>query len=101
MLHWDGVRWRRVDVPPTGPFSGLAAVSAISPTSAWAVGTRWSGSAYAPSSMRWNGTRWRAVPAPDPGDSAGFAGVDALRPANVWGVGSHAGGDKTLIEHFC
>jgi len=86
----------RVNVPSGGT---LSAVSAISPTAAWAVGGTWPG--YAPSSMRWNGTIWRAVSTPDPGDAAGLADVEALGPANVWGVGLHAGGDRTLIEHFC
>ena len=40
VIHWDGQRLRLVRAPSPGFQSGLFGVSAISPSSAWAVGSR-------------------------------------------------------------
>jgi hypothetical protein len=69
ILHWNGTKWARVPAPdPAGATSAvLAGVSAVSASTAWAVGQ-----ADYPNNVRdllierWNGTRWTPVPVPNP-----------------------------------
>jgi hypothetical protein len=83
----------------------LAAVSADSPDSAWAVGTS-EVSADLPLAEHWNGTTWSNVTVPTPAGTgqATFGGVDDLSPTNAWAVGdweaSGATEEQTLIEHW-
>ena len=68
--RWDGNAWIRVPTPnPSPPDLGdrLNAVTAVSPTDAWAVGS----SGGAPGSslvLRWNGTEWLPQESPDIGE---------------------------------
>ncbi len=101
-----------------GVVASLAAVSANSPTDAWAIGrdqvntfeflvspTEMQNETY---SLHWNGTKWRIVPMPLVGSSNvnnffAFYAVKANSPTDVWAVGSQGvvdGGSSTLIEHF-
>ena len=90
VAHWDGTRWARVPSPnPGAPASStaLAGVSAVSASSAWAVGAY--GNTEKTLVLRWNGTRWAQVPSPSPGGAQGtqLLGVTSLPQGGAWAVG--------------
>lgn len=68
LLHWDGVRWHRVFVRWSGPFTS---VSAAASDDVWITG---------PGVVaQWDGTRWRLRLR-----TAGMADVTALAANDVW-----------------
>ncbi len=88
-LHWNGTAWSVV-ASPTG--AGLLnGVSAVSATSAWAVGDTENPDATAGTlTMRWNGTNWSMISSPDPGPfgyTNELRSVAASSPKNAWAVG--------------
>jgi len=90
--------------------TSFAAVSAISATSGWAVGTFMNASALEnPLVEHWNGSRWTLGSAPEPsGTQAGLSGVDQLSKTSAWAVGTTATkvagegniDNEPLIEHW-
>jgi hypothetical protein len=91
------------------PNSQLQAVSAVSPTDAWAVGdyiTYNSAHLYASAPLieHWNGTSWTKVtglrPSQDP--ELELTGVSAISATDAWAVGYYSdnGGGKTLTLHW-
>jgi hypothetical protein len=60
ILHWNGTAWTRVSSPnPGGPNgSDLAAVSAVSASDAWTVGTFTTATSFRPLTEHWNGSSW-------------------------------------------
>jgi hypothetical protein len=108
ILHWDGTSWKQVPSPnPAGTRSGddnsLAAVTASSPTSAWAVG-QYGGPRRVSKTLvlHWNGTRWKRVASPSPGSASNDLSGVAASSARAWAVGAYASGgrEKTLILHW-
>jgi hypothetical protein len=107
ILHWDGVRWRRVRAPvPSGrdPFA-LRDVVAVSPTNAWAVGGVADRHRTRTVVMHWDGRSWKLVPSANP--SAQFqslASVAAVSPKRLWAVGSYYDSEaeqlRTLVERW-
>lgn len=104
VLHWNGSNWASVAGPDVlNGASRLTAVSALSVTSAWAVGafTDASTNGYEQTLIGyWNGSFWAVVPSPRIGVSAALNGVTALAPNKAWAVGSTiptSGGTKPLI----
>jgi len=107
ILHWNGTVWSRVASPSphlgrekTEAFLG---VSALSPTSAWAVGTTGNGTLIA----HWNGTAWSRVASPSPGGAGpALTGVSATSASDVWASGSSCFNpyngclSTTLMEHW-
>jgi hypothetical protein len=82
--------------PITSLPGGLLGVSALSASSAWAVGTTGTG----PLILRWNGTAWTRVAAPSPGHLGRLTAVSAVSASDAWAVGSYettGGGNKTLV----
>jgi hypothetical protein len=86
----------------------LQDVSAVSATSAWAVGDTENPDTTAGTlTMRWNGTAWSTVTSPDPGP---FGYTNELRsgaatsPDNVWAVGCYTSPSgprgRALILHW-
>ena len=76
--HFNGTTWTKV-ANPAGQGLPLTAVTALSPTDAWAM------TANASVSEHWNGTQWIAVPAVSPGQDSltlggqgGYPGGPAL-----------------------
>ena len=68
-LRWNGARWARVPTPSPGAGGCLTAVTAVSPSNAWAVGWTAIKSASGPHRtlvLHWNGTRWTRVASPSP-----------------------------------
>jgi hypothetical protein len=84
---------------PTVTGSGLSAVSAVSPTDIWAVGSQPEGSTgQAPLIENFNGTNWSQVNSPALSGVADLNGVSALSSKDVWAVGSDNG--NPLVEFF-
>ncbi len=80
----------QVVTSPTVTRSGLNAVSAVSATDIWAVGSQnASNDDVAPLTENFNGTSWSVVAAPTPAGASGaeFTGVSAVASNNVWAVG--------------
>jgi hypothetical protein len=92
--HWDGTSWTVVPSPSPGPdgFGGeLRAVTAVSSTSAWAVGDD-----GATLIEHWNGSAWKVATSPSPPSSV-LNGVTAVSSTSAWAVGDDG---ATLIEHW-
>jgi hypothetical protein len=112
-MHWDGSQWSAVQTPNPWPEcqdgdilwggNSLEAVSAVSATDVWAVGSE----CYSANTIveHWNGSAWSLMPAPRRKDgfdsTAALSGVAAISPTNVWAVGSKGSeGIETLVEHY-
>jgi hypothetical protein len=106
--HWNGTSWTAA-APATGEPAGsaLVAVSADSPSDAWAVGSDTKGAMI----EHWNGSSWSVVkgakktPKAEGIKSVGLIAVDALSPTDVWAIGStdvhqEQGAKKQFVEHF-
>lgn len=109
VLHWNGTSWSQAALPRLD--GDLAAVTALSPKDAWAVG-HYFGSKFDKSLvLHWNGTAWTRQSSPNP-SRAGAAsintlnGVNAVSGTDAWAVGFYGrvtgqgGVDKTLILHW-
>ncbi len=84
--RWDGATWRRVPGPWTTD-TGLTAVSALSPTVAWAVGYRRQFSPR-PVAARWNGSAWVAATVPTSGGTMStLTDVATIGPKRALAVG--------------
>jgi hypothetical protein len=95
--HWNGIRWSMVPAPlppghtTTGP---IIAVTAISPTAAWAYGDG--------GIIRWDGKRWRFVTKPPRrGLGTELTGMAVISARDIWMVGT-TGVTKfrALAEHW-
>lgn len=91
-LHWDGTSWTQVATPNPGypsSSSTLTAVSALSATDAWAVGTY--GNTEQTLVAHWDGTSWALVSSPSPGGSQGsqLLGVSSTSASSAWAVGCY------------
>lgn len=98
--------WRIVSSPNSTQYrhSSFAAVSALSPAAAWAVGGAFGdGGPAATLIEQWDGAAWHVIPSPG---AYRLNGVVALSLTDVWAVGSQgeSEGDisrvTTLIEHW-
>jgi hypothetical protein len=103
--RWNGQAWTQVPSPNLRVSNQLNAVSADSPTDAWAVGyhdTLHEG--VATLAEHWNGHAWTIVPSPDPGPQCVLLGVAAVSPGNAWAAGFYVskfgGKDKALLLHW-
>jgi hypothetical protein len=99
--HWNGHRWRLVPVPPSGRYSRLVGVTALSATNVWAVGVVGVDSGRRVTertlTVHWNGKVWKRVPSPNPATPYTPAGSidDSLAAVagdsshDVWAVGQY------------
>ena len=83
----------------------LNAVSALSPTDVWAVGS-FNGAGGVSQTLieHWNGTSWARVTSPNPGADNALAGVAASSACNAWFAGSSRGpglAAQALLLHGC
>jgi hypothetical protein len=106
IVHWNGLRWRRVLSPDPGSRARLLGVAILSRAGALAVGYYNDGTAFQTLVVRWDGTRWRRVHSPDPGGPAHdnfLFGVAAASAGSVWAVGQYNNGTlfKTLAVRCC
>ena len=102
--HWNGKAWEIVSSPnfaPTGNM--LAAISVVSASDIWAVGTTTSASSssgYQPLIEHWNGTVWSL--SSNPAISGRLFSVAAISVNDAWAVGwsSAPNVTQTLTEHW-
>lgn len=95
ILHWNGSAWAKVPDPNPNSTSNLSAVSARSPSEAWAVGSYCTSGCNSGSRvfqallLRWNGTAWTRVVSPEPRGavSSFLQGVSVHSPSDAWAVG--------------
>jgi hypothetical protein len=117
-LHYNGKTWSRVTVPtPAGTSSSFPAVfqavTAISPSNVWVVGTSRSHQYPFPATAlieHFNGTSWSIVPSPNPeaglefAGAFGLVGIAAVSANDIWAVGTYSdpntGFDLPLTEHW-
>ena len=107
IAHWNGTAWSAVTSPnPGSTTNGLAGVSALSPSDAWAFGGYFSDSTNSGDTMiaHWNGTAWSTVTTPNPGYGDEAYGMSADSASDAWAVGSYlthtTGAAQTLILHW-
>jgi len=99
ILRWKGSSWKQVASPSSDTADeSLLAVSAVSASDAWAVGSFSSqtSSESPPLILRWNGAKWRAVRTPVPHGSISndLTSVAAISAKSAWAVGSTQGGPR-------
>jgi hypothetical protein len=102
ILTWAGQSFAQTSIftiqnspSPNAQGNTLNAVTALSPSDAWAVGYQNDNNLNDSRTltMHWDGTRWRTVPSPNPGSHCqGTTGnflnaVAAVAPNDVWAVG--------------
>jgi hypothetical protein len=102
--HWNGTAWSRVPSPnpspPQAEGNSLNAVTAVSPTDAWAVGWEGSGNPNVDNTsmiLHWNGTAWSQVASPPPAGAGANAltGVSAVKgKAAAFAVGEAVVSEK-------
>ncbi len=105
--RWNGHKWQLVTLPKLGFESALDAVTAVSASNVWAVGT------YAPHRnstertlvLHWNGAHWLRVSSPNRGTGAfnELHAVKSVSAHDIWAVGGYRSGqgaERTLIEHY-
>jgi hypothetical protein len=93
-LHWNGKTWSRGKATAFPPAAGIASVSTLSPSSAWAVGSAYSPKtgAYITLVAHWNGSKWSPVPAPPlagRGSQAQLTTVSADSANDAWAAGNY------------
>jgi hypothetical protein len=105
-LHFNGSTWAVVPMAQPGTNTPtIAAVTAIAPGNAWAVGEDIGAtSAVGGSTLteHWNGSSWSVVPSPTPGADPGLTGVAARSASDVFAVGTglpsvNGGPEQALI----
>lgn len=105
LARWNGKRWSQLTSPNPGNVRNeLLGVTALSATSAWAVGDS-ARSAGASNALitRWTGRRWVRQPGPDlSGADSGLLSVSADAKDDAWAVGwvQGASGRESLIAHW-
>jgi hypothetical protein len=107
LLHFNGTTWSEV----ASPFMQANSVTALSPTNAWAVGSK---NVYVrfgqnfrqvPESAieHWDGTSWSLVSSPNVGVNSSLNGIAAISANDIVAVGTlttSTGGTGTLIEQW-
>jgi hypothetical protein len=99
---WDGTSWTQQVSPNPDGTGDFGAVSAISATDAWAVGSFYGGALAA----HWDGSSWQqvAMPTPNVAEKFGFTAMAAISATDVWAVGWHGRrqfkSERPLIEHW-
>ncbi len=100
--------WSVVHSPNVGQFANaFGGISALSPTEAWAVGTRQvndPGPDFRTLAEHWDGASWSVASTPNGGTLDRLNAVAEIATNDVWAVGVHynqsALAYQTLVEHF-
>jgi hypothetical protein len=110
--HWDGNSWQIVPSPSlSSSLTALTAVSSISTTDVWAVGTYYGPSAQLTLAEHWNGNSWQVFNTPNPAGNINgaineFNSVTNVPGMGVWAVGDYevrdpASPSQTLTAFYC
>jgi hypothetical protein len=115
-VRWSGGRWTTIPLAvapqPAKAFPQLAAISALSPASAWGVGAQYEtdgiiGAARDATGTlieHWDGTQWGVVANPAATQAgAVLTAISAVSPTDIWAVGEQenaAGAFVPLAEHW-
>lgn len=95
VLHWDGNTWAKMTSPNPGSTERLlTGVSALSPSSAWAVGNYEAvGGGFRTLVLNWDGRTWAqaASPSPEVVDGSFLYGVSAVSASDAWAAGWYYG----------
>src|SRR3954451_4092618 len=104
--RWDGVRWAAMNMPDLGtPYSRLNAVTVLSPTDAWAVGTTGESAGRTRQTLivHWDGQRWGRVNSLNAtGNISELRAVAAVSADDIWAAGyfepyaGYSGGKQAL-----
>jgi hypothetical protein len=104
--HWNGTGWSIVPSPNPADATGsrLLAVTALSPSNAWAVGL-YTNQNFNQLTLieHWNGQQWSIVSSPNQPAANALYSITALSRNNIWAVGSALTSDvtsDTLVEHW-
>jgi hypothetical protein len=104
--HFNGTTWTAFPFPATNSFQLASAITTISPTDAWAVGSNAQSTTLA---AHFDGTKWVIVPTPSPQDGPNptnnLTGVTAISATNVYASGYEANVnnqnlDKPYVLHW-
>ncbi len=91
-LHFNGSTWTVVPMAQPGTNTPtISAVTALSPTNAWAAGDDIGATSPVGGGTlleHWNGTSWSVVPSPTPGADDSLTGIAARSASDVVAVGS-------------
>lgn len=105
--HWNGKAWKVVAPGPVpdSHVTRLNAITAISPTDVWAVGTYDDDLTHYTHALieHWDGATWRNIPAAEvTGLHQELDAVTGTSRHDVWAVGSCSAGGRqvTLVEHW-
>jgi hypothetical protein len=103
--HFDGISWSVSSVPRVRGCAYLNAVSASSPSDAWAVGTvtQEPPHTYRPLAMHWDGFAWSSVPTATTGSRDVFLnGVVQTSATDAWIAGWYWLHHRSysLVEHW-
>src|ERR1051326_8338261 len=110
--HWDGNSWQVVPSPAlSSSLTALVAVSSVTSTDVWAVGSYYGPGALLTLAQHWDGTSWQVVATPNPaGETEGavneFNSVAHVPGMGVWAVGDDevrmpAMPSQTLAAFYC
>jgi hypothetical protein len=102
---WAGdpvLSWGVVPSPNAGAGDGstLTAVSVLSASDMWAVGSLGFSITVEPQVQHWNGSTWQIVPVPAEVGGGELFGVEAIATDDVWMVGGYQEGGGALILHW-
>ena len=104
--HWNGTSWSKVATVNPSSYSYLFAVTALSSTNVWAVGTYYNFSVgfYQTLVEHFNGSTWARVTTANTGgfDNELFA-ISAWSSTDIWAVGSLSplsGSSQSLALHY-
>jgi hypothetical protein len=106
ILHWNGQQWIHASSPPI--LGMLNAISVVSATDMWAVGTDFSQYDSNASTSQllehWDGRAWSRVPAPGlaAGRSSSLQRIAAVSANDIWALGSSSTKEASysIIEHW-
>jgi hypothetical protein len=109
--HFNGTTWSVVSSPQPAGGSSLDSVVALSPTNAWAVGTKIGLAPHAGTFvLHWDGSTWSEVPSPNPSYSSSaeneLRSIAVVSKNDIWAVGTyeneqtHFHQDRTLTLHW-
>ncbi len=98
ILHWNGSQWNQM---PNAGRGALNAVTAITTSDIWAVGTTDFFNQAQTLILHWDGQAWQTIPSPkgDPTYNT-LNGVAALTTDDVWAVGTFRVEQQLLAEHW-